>query len=84
MPLLYIRCKDVTPTTDLPLADEDEEGEKIDGCNDGEWKNTLPPVLYGHNAEDYKWEAEKTYQQTFFLRREKGLPEAEVCSEGWV
>jgi hypothetical protein len=29
------------PTTDLPLEQEDKEGEDIEGCDDGERKDAL-------------------------------------------
>jgi hypothetical protein len=39
--LLYVRCEDDVPATDLALEQEDEEGEQIEDCDEGEWKHML-------------------------------------------
>jgi hypothetical protein len=61
MPLLDVQCKSVAPTTDLTLEEEDQEGEKIDGCKDGEWENTLLSISRRHVRKDYEREAERMY-----------------------
>ena len=38
--------------TDLSLKEEDEEIEKVDGCNNREWKNSLLTILYRLVPED--------------------------------
>jgi hypothetical protein len=61
MPLLDVQCKNGVPTTDLTLEEEDQEGEKIDGCNDSEWENTLLSILRRHVRKGYEREAERMY-----------------------
>jgi hypothetical protein len=58
MPLLYIQCKNVVQTTDLTLEEEDEEGDTIEGYNDGELKNTLLSTFCRLALKDCEHEAE--------------------------
>ena len=43
--MLYIQYKNVVPMTNLLLEEKEEESEKINGSNQGEWKNTLLSIL---------------------------------------
>ena len=61
MPLLYIRCKNVVPTTDLPLEDENEESEKIEGCDDDKGKNAPLSTLCRLVPKDCEQEAQSIY-----------------------
>jgi hypothetical protein len=83
MPLLYIRCKNVVPTTYLPLEEEDEESEKIEGGNGGKWKNTMPSVLCRLVPKDCEEDAKRIFQRRIHCGREGALPETEVCNESW-
>ncbi len=50
--------------TDLSLEEEDEEVEKIEGCNHCEWKNSLLPILWlGREDVHDDTGVPSTYQQ---------------------
>lgn len=66
--------------TDLSLEEEDEEVEKVEGCNHREWKNSLLPILCRLVPEDCEEEA-KRVSAFEPLRQRAFAPEGEVCNE---
>ena len=54
MPLLDVRRENAATTIDMCLEEEEEEREKIEGCDQPEWKNTILSILYRFILEDYK------------------------------
>jgi len=66
--------------TDLPLEEEDEEVEKIDGCNHRERKNPLLTILGRLVPENCEHEAKRA---SVFepLGKRAFAPEREVCNE---
>jgi hypothetical protein len=82
MPLLDIRRGNAAPVIDLSLEEKDEEREKIEGCNQPEWKNTILSILYRFVPKDCKQQAERTTLVKSHRERDKGLPGTEIRDEG--
>ena len=60
MPLLDVRRENAAPTIDMCLEEEEEEREKIEGCDQPEWKNTILSILCRFVPEDCKQQAKRT------------------------
>ena len=80
MPLFHIRGENVVPMTDFSLEEEDEEVEKIEGCNHREWKNPLLPILCRLVPENCEHEAKRVSVFEPLWKR-AFAPEREVCNE---
>lgn len=69
------------PATDLALEQEDEEGEEIEDCDEGEWKHTLLSSSCRLEPEDREQAAERGRQQVNHHGRGAASPETEICNE---
>jgi hypothetical protein len=61
------------PMPNLAFEEEDKKGEKIEGCNNGESKNTLLSISCRRVPKDSKKQAARIYQHGISVEQRGSL-----------